>query len=120
MVPCLFVHLHGKEKSPFPLMEFTFLLKRKREGLPEACFLHSKYQTSVTSVAVIYANGDYKGLNYVNRVLFSDTLDEDGIGVVTSEFAKYQDWNQQKVTVQLLPKYFFHPWKSVLLGLDDQ
>lgn len=71
-------------------------------------------------MAVIYANGDYKGLNYVNRVLFSDTLDEDGIGVVTSEFAKYQDWNQRKVTVQLLPKYFFHPWKSVLLGLDDQ
>lgn len=116
----MFVYLHGKEKSPFPLMEFTFLLERKREGLPEACFLHSKYQTSVTSVAVIYANGDYKGLNYVNRVLFSDTLDEDGIGVVTSEFAKYQDWNQRKVTVQLLPKYFFHPWKSVLLGLDDQ
>lgn len=100
-------------------MELSFVIEPASEEIGEVCFLHRKYEQAVPNVAIIYFNGDYKSKVYANTVTFVESIDEDIIGVKSGEIDRYLEWNGKKVTVVLLPKYYIHPWKSVLVGVME-
>ena len=57
---------------------------------------------------------------YVSAVAFSETIDAETIQVFSQVFDRFQSWNQEKVTVYMFPKYYLHPWKNVLLCVDEK
>ena len=101
-------------------MELIFRIESVPSGEKESCILNGKYRSSVPSVVVAYRNGYYKSLVYVSAVAFSETIDAETIQVFSQVFDRFQSWNQEKVTVYMFPKYYLHPWKNVLLCVDEK
>ena len=99
-------------------MEFTFVLEPTSEGGSDVCFLHRKYEQAVPHVAIVYRNGNYKSKVYANTVVFVDSIEESIIGVKSTDISRFEDWNGSIVTVLMLPRYYIHPWKSVIVGVS--
>ena len=101
-------------------MEFTFVIEPVSEGMSDVCFLHRKYEQAVPHVAILYRNGDYKSKVYANTVVFVDSIEESIICVKSTEIDRYIEWNGLTVTVLMLPRYYIHPWKSVIVGVSEE
>ena len=101
------------------IMELTFITEPVTEGMSDICYLHRQYEQAVPHVAIIYRNGEYKSKVYANKVEFVDSIENNIIGVKSSEVDRFKEWNGSKVTVLLLPRYYIHPWKSVIVGVSE-
>lgn len=100
-------------------MELIFRIESVPGEEGESCILNVKYRSSVPSVIVAYRNGDYRSLVYVSTVAFNDAVDAETMYVVSKAFDRFQSWNEKSVKVYVFPRYYIHPWKNVLVCVDE-
>lgn len=100
-------------------MELIFRIESVPGEEGESCILNVKYRSSVPSVIVAYRNGDYRSLVYVSTVAFNDAVDAETMYVVSKAFDRFQSWNEKSVKVYVFPRYYMHPWKNVLVCVDE-
>ena len=101
-------------------MEFNFhaIVVEAIDG--EKWLISSAFHSSIPTVAVMYRNGEYRERIYSSRVQYDDSIEDHSLIVHSSRRESYFDWDGSRVTMQLLPEYYFYPWRSVIVCVEDQ